>query len=177
MVFGLLEGYHHNFFRLWRWETPKWNDDEPLGVKYAQPHPWMRTGPGVANDGKPKFDLTRMNSVYFDRLRERIVAAKARDMYVSVMLFEGWEVQFLDAWTYHPFNASNNVNQIEGDANHDGRGIEYNTLVPSPMGERVLAAQESYVRKVVDTVNDLDSVLYEIRNEAGGYSAAWCSIT
>jgi hypothetical protein len=32
---------------------------------------------------------------------------------------------------------------------------------------QVLRHQESYVRKVVDTVNDLDNVLYEIINEGG----------
>ena len=53
-------------------------------------------------DEKPKFDLTRFNPDYFDRMREHIQAAKARGMYVSVMLFEGWEMQFTDAWIYHP---------------------------------------------------------------------------
>ena len=28
----LLERHHHNFFRLWRWETPKWTDAQPRGV-------------------------------------------------------------------------------------------------------------------------------------------------
>ena len=30
----------------------------------------------------------------------------------------------------------------------------------------ITALQEAYVRKVVDTVNDLDNVLYEISNES-----------
>jgi len=38
---------------------------------------------------------------------------------------------------------------------------------------RVLALQEAYVGKVIDTVNDLDNVLYEICNEAGAYSTDW----
>jgi hypothetical protein len=41
------------------------------------------------------------------------------------------------------------------------------------MGKRVLALQEAYIRKVVDTVNDLDNVLYEACNEAGAYSTNW----
>ena len=41
------------------------------------------------------------------------------------------------------------------------------------MGKRVLALQEAYVRKVIDTVNDLDNVLYETCNEAGTYSTEW----
>ncbi len=168
-----LEAHHHNFFRLWRWEVPKWYDDKPLGVKHARPHPWLRTGPGVASDEKPKFDLTRLDPEYFDRMRQRIQAAGARGMYVSVMLFEGWAMRVVDAWTYHPYNPSNNVNQIDADANHGGRGLEYYTLQAGPMGKRVLALQEAYVRKVVDTVNDLDNVLYEVCNEAVPNSIAW----
>src|SRR5438034_11739297 len=27
-----LVAHHHNFFRLWRWEAPKWTDAQPKGV-------------------------------------------------------------------------------------------------------------------------------------------------
>jgi Family of unknown function (DUF6298) len=168
-----LQAHNHNFFRLWRWEAPKWTDDEPRGVAYAQPHPWLRTGPGKAKDDKPKFDLTRFDPEYFDRMRTRIMAARDRGMYVAIMLFEGWEVQFLDAWNTHPFNAASNINGIDGDADGDGRGLEYYTLQTSSMGKRVLAMQQAYLREIVDTVDDLDNVLYEVCNEAGPYSTEW----
>src|SRR5436309_2506910 len=72
---NFLESHHHNFFRLWRWESTRWHDDEPRGLAHAQPHPWLRTGPGVAMDEKPKFDLTRFDPEYFNRMREHIQAA------------------------------------------------------------------------------------------------------
>jgi hypothetical protein len=37
----------------------------------------------------------------------------------------------------------------------------------------VLELQQAYVRKVIDTVNDLDNVLYEIANESFGDSTEW----
>jgi hypothetical protein len=37
--------------------------------------PWSRTGPGKAKDGKPKFNLDSFDQTYFDRLRERVIAA------------------------------------------------------------------------------------------------------
>ena len=37
----------------------------------------------------------------------------------------------------------------------------------------MVALQEAYVRHVVDTVNDLDNVLYEIANEAGIFTVPW----
>ena len=169
-----LERHNHNFFRLWRWEVTQWTDRFTGGeVKYCRPHPWLRTGPGLAKDGEPKFDLTRFNPEYFDRLRTRLIAARDRGIYAAVMLFEGWEIQFTDGWAHHPFQGANNVNGVEGDANGDGNGLEYNTLQDTPMGRRVLELQEAYVRKVIDTVNDLDNVLYEICNEAGAYSTEW----
>ncbi|HEV3167858.1 MAG TPA: DUF6298 domain-containing protein [Isosphaeraceae bacterium] len=167
-----LDKHNHNFFRLWRWEAPRWSDAQPAGVvKYCLPHPWKRTGPGLAADGKPKFDLTEFDSDYFTRLRERITKARDRGIYVSVMLFEGWELQFTDAWKYHPFHGPNNVNQI--DADPTGRGLLLNQLRDDPMGKKVLELQEAYLRKVVDTVNDLDNVLYEACNEANADSTPW----
>ena len=107
-------------------------------------------------DGKPGFDLTRFDG-YFDRLRSRVTAARDHGIYVSVMLFEGWEIQFTDGWRHHPFHGANNVNGIEADANGDGSALEYNTIHDSDMGRRLLELQRAYVRKVVDTVNDLDN--------------------
>ncbi len=161
---NLLERYGHNFIRLWRWEFPKWTDAQPKGmIKYCRPHPWARRGPGLAADGKPKFDLERFDAEYFERLRARVAAAGARGVYVSIMLFEGWGVQFTDGWNYHPFNAANNVNGV------GAAGSDYVTLAD----KRVTGIQEAYLRKVVDTVNDLDNVLYEVANEAGGDSTGW----
>ena len=66
-------------------------------------------------------------------------------------------------------NVNNNINGINGDPNGDGRGIEIHTLhIPV-----VTELQEAYVRKVIDTVNDMDNVLYEIANESGNYFTEW----
>ena len=169
-----LEDHGHNFFRLWRWELPRWtgrqwDDRYPPGqIKFCQPHPWVRTGPGKAADGKPRFDLTRFDPEYFERLRTRVMAAGDRGIYAGVMLFEGWGAQFLeDGWDFHPFNRANNVNGIDGDR------VGYYQLQDTEMGGRILELQEAYIRKVVDTVNDLDNVLFEVCNEAGAYSTAW----
>ena len=52
-----MEAYHHNFMRLWMFEQPEracWTETRIL----FDPLPWARIGPGTANDGLPKFDLT-----------------------------------------------------------------------------------------------------------------------
>ena len=158
--------YGHNFIRLWRWEPPQWNYGAARKGKlsFCTPHPWVRTGPGEAADGKPKFDLTRFNEEYFTRLRDRVQAAGKRGIYVSVMLFEGHCLQFAEeGWRFHPFHPDNNVNQLSMDWQ------DYYTL----KNPKVWELQARYIRKVMDAVNDLDNVLYEVCNEAGPYSTEW----
>ncbi len=85
----MAQQHGHNFMRLWSWDHPKfapWTDD----VVYFDPMPYLRTGPGLANDGLPKFDLTQFNPVYFETLRQRVIEAGKRSLYLAVMLFEGW---------------------------------------------------------------------------------------
>jgi acetyl esterase/lipase len=167
--------HRHNFIRLWRWESTGW-DSSSSGWKnentrfVVAPHPWKRTGPGMALDGKPRFDLTMFDPAYFTRLRSRVQAARQQGIYVSIMLFEGWGLQFApDAWENHPFNSQNNINGINGDKNGDKKGIEIHELADP----KVTAVQEAYVRKVIETVGDLDNVLYEISNENHPPSTAW----
>ena len=168
-----LQKHNHNFIRLWTWEQAGW---DPWAEEHVEVGPvaFVRTGPGQALDGEPKFDLTRPNDAYFERLRERVAAARARGIYVSVMLFEGWSVerkgQVGNPWQGHPFNKANNVNGVDGDLNHDGQGPEIHTL-DAP--EAILDVQHAYVRRVIDTVNDLDNVLYEIGNEMHPGSVQW----
>jgi acetyl esterase/lipase len=167
--------HHHNFIRLWRWESTGW-DSSSSSWKNANtqfvvaPHPWKRTGPEMALDGRPRFDLTQFDPDYFDRLRDRVDAARRRGIHVSVMLFEGWALQFADdAWTKHPFHPKNNVNGIDGDTNRDGKAVEIHELADP----KITALQEAYVRKVIETVGDLDNVLYEISNENHPASTDW----
>jgi hypothetical protein len=169
-----LARHGHNFIRLWTWEPVTW-DTPPKrwgGRRQhnAAPQPWARTGKGKALDGKVKFDLTKYDPEYFKRLRTRVEAARKRGIYVSVMLFEGWAMQFAPgAWEGHPFHPKNNVNGINADTDGDGKGLEFHELG----NKAVLDLQAAYIRKAIDTVNDLDNVLWEISNENHPASTKW----
>ena len=121
-----------------------------------------------------KFDTTKFNQAYLDELRQRVAAAGDRGIYVSVMLFEGWSIDSkgvlgYNPWSFHPYHASNNINGINGDPNNTGNGVSVNTLnIPV-----IVNAQKDYIRKVVDILNDLDNVLYEITNEGDANSTSW----
>ena len=174
---NFLESNGHDFFRLYTWEQARWTLETPDENYWFYPETaYLRTGPGNANDGQPKFDLTQLNQAYFDRVRERVQEAGARGIYVAVMLFNGWSVAKAkgslhknNPWRGHPFNLANNINGVNGDPNGDDSGEEtQELLVPA-----VTALQEAYVRKMIDTVNDLDNVLYEISNESSNGSQSW----
>lgn len=177
-----LSKHHHNFIRLWAWDSTTWDTraNGALGkdfIHHAAPLPWARTGPGEAWDGKPKFDLTQFSPDYFHRLRSRVAAAGERGLYVSVMLFEGWGLFHgnrrsgtLDGWAWrtHPFHPANHVNGLTVQGSDTLGGKVHNLRNPS-----VNRLQAAYIRKVVDTLNDLDNVLFEVLNEGGEKDWNW----
>ncbi|MBN2287676.1 MAG: hypothetical protein JXI43_14610 [Tissierellales bacterium] len=169
-----MKKYNHNFIRLWTWELLNWdtqaNREDEAQIHSTSPQPWLRTGPGNALDGKLKFDLKKYNPIYFERLKQRVKLAAHNDIYVSIMLFEGWGLQFSpNAYKNHPFHPDNNINGINGDLNNDGNGVEIHTLAD----EEITAIQEDYVKQIIETVNKFDNVLFEISNENHPPSTDW----
>jgi len=163
-----LQQQKHNFTRLWAWEQ-----SPTVGKSALLTLPYERTGPGVALDGGFKFDLRRLNQAYFDQLRSRVAAAAERGIYVSVVLFQSLSAPAKNnqsnPWQANPLNRANNINGINGDTNSDGVGDEaFNLSIPT-----VTTLQETYARKVVDTLYDLDNVLYEVSGDGALGTLAW----
>jgi hypothetical protein len=157
-----------NFMRLWTAElTDSADTDDVDENTVALPWKWLRTGPGQANDGGLKFDLSKFDQSYFDRMRARIITAGQNGIYVSVMLFNGYELQFeTNPVDGDPYGDSNNVNNVSCPGNCPTDS--------SQMSDEVWNIEKAYIQKVVDTVNDLDNVLYEVSNESGSpFSDSW----
>ena len=192
-----LERHGHNFLRLWIWEQASrapWSRDETRFL----PLPYERPGPGAALDGQPRFDLESFNQAFFERLRSRVAKAQEHGVYVSVMLFQGFSLdqkgheletstwasirrrlsklglghpymEVNNPWIDHPFNKENNINGLDGDPLSHGDGRDVHTLrIPE-----VTRIQEAFVRKMIDTLNEFENVLWEIANESHAESAAW----
>lgn len=172
----------HNTIRLWTADTPKadngnvpapgFNGTTPYYTT-VEPTPYARSGVCCAADGGNKYDLTTFNQAYFDRLRDRVAGARDRNLYVIVTLFN-WHGAVgsggRNPWTYNPYRSANNTNAVNGDTNADGNGEELFTVDSSSWLDR----QKAFVHKVVDTLNDLDNVIYETCHDCGaGSEVAW----
>lgn len=165
-----LSEHHFNYLRNWIiWSTGS-GSMAPVNHAIASPMPYRRVeGQGKARDGGNKFDLYQFDEQFFQRMRRRFEDLQERGIYVSIMLFEVYG--FLEGeacgepsqtlWDGNVCNEANNINGIDTDDNGDGKGIEFFYTDD----ERILSLQRAYVRKVIDTVNHLDNVFYEIANE------------
>ena len=162
--FALDHGY--NYIKSQTWEEARHITDGQYW--YIQPTIWARTGPGTALDGGLKFNLNVLNDAYFNRVRSRVLQAEQNGLYVVVDFFHGFSVtdkgNISDAWTAHPMNAANNVNGINGDPTNQGDGMDVDTLVIPA----VTAYQKAYIAHMIDTLNDLNNVIWEIALEPDG---------
>ena len=127
--------------------------------------PWARsTTPGYAHGGN-KFDLSRFNAAYFDRLKDFVTKAGRHGIVVEVNLF----CPFYDEaqWKLSPFNVNNNVNALGKVARTDVYTLDKHG--------GLLAVQEALVRKIVAELKECDNIYYEICNEPyfGGVTMAW----
>jgi hypothetical protein len=127
--------------------------------------PWARSDtPGYANGGN-KFDLTKWDAAYFQRLRDFVGHAAKRGVVVEMNLFCPFYEESM--WKLSPQNAANNVNGV-------GAVPRTNVYTLDQHGG-LLGVHERMVEKIVTELKDFDNVYYEICNEPyfGGVTLEW----
>ncbi len=157
---SFMTSHGFNFMHIWTWWLPNGGTANEAPIQFSSgPYPWARTGPGTANDGGPQFDLTQLDPNYFSRLRARIIQAGQNGIYVSIYLFNGYEFQLdVNSSDGNPFESGNNVN-----------GVNCPNTCPtdnSKITPQVWTFEQQFISQVINTVNDLDNVLYAISNES-----------
>jgi hypothetical protein len=172
-----LQAHGHNFTLLWYTELPKFRGlptTETAPPDFTvRPHPWTRTGPGLAADGGLKFDLTKFDQDYFARLRARVQALSQAGIYAGVYLFTGeWLLRFRCATDGYPFSGPNNINGVD-DGYRGGALASAASAVTMTASNAITDFQDAYVRKTLDTLNDLPNVLWIVSEEAPGNSTWW----
>jgi hypothetical protein len=170
-----LVAHGHNFTLLWYTELPKFCKFPSTATSppdlTAGPHPWRRTGPGNASDGGLKFDLTKLDQSYFDRLRKRTQALHNAGIYAGVYLFTGeWLNIFRCPGDGYPFTGTNNINGVDDGYISGSKGVGAVTMTAP---NAITKFQDAYVEKVIDTLNDLPNVLWVVSEEAPANSTWW----
>ncbi len=174
---GFLKSHGHNFTLLWCTELPRFHglpstENSPPDFSVS-PFPWQRTGPGLATDGKLKFDLTRFDQAYFDRLRARVQALSNAGIYAGVYFFTGeWLLRFRCETDGYPFSGPNNVNTVD-DGYRGGSAATAVSSVTMTAPNEITHFQDAYVKKTIDTLNDLPNVLWIVSEEAPAKSTWW----
>jgi Protein of unknown function (DUF4038)/Putative collagen-binding domain of a collagenase/Family of unknown function (DUF6298) len=172
-----LKTHGHNFTLLWCTELPKFHglpttETSPPDFTVS-PFPWLRTGPGLATDGGSRFDLTKPDEAYFHRLRARAQALNRAGIYVGVYLFSGeFLLRFRCATDGYPFSGPNNINGVD-DGYRGGSPATAVSSVTMTAPNAITHFQDAYVRKVIDTLNDLPNVLWIVSQESPIKSAWW----
>ena len=137
-----MESHGYNFTRLWT----GWGNNFPK--------PWKKVN--------GKFDMTKYNQRYFDTLRRRVEKIQARGMYCSVMFFGSLIAMNTESgWRKMAWYPDNNINPELANAFSVTDGYSFFTKDPG-----ALAIQRQFVKKMIDTLNDLDNIIWEIGNEA-----------
>jgi hypothetical protein len=118
--------------------------------------PFVRTGPGVALDGQPVFDLEQWNPEYFDRLHGFLSLAEAYGIVVEVVLFSNTYNDVV--WSLNPLNPNNNVTMDPEPA------ILWQDYMTTRWDE-LWRWQQAHARKILQETNRYRNVIYEICNE------------
>jgi len=127
------------------------NTMAPQDARFICPWRCVERGPGNA---PLKWDLTRWDEAYWQRLRDFVAQAGARGIVVEYVLF--CYMYSDELWRASPLHPDNNVNGLRVENPNDIFKLDN-----SP----VLAAQEAFVRKAAQELNRFDNVYYEIANE------------
>lgn len=109
--------------------------------------PWVRRPDG-------KWDLSKFDPAYFERLHDLVVLASDRSIVVEFVLFCFWYGDSF--WKASPMHPANNV---------QGIGPEDKEKVFDLADKMFLAYQEAFVRKIVEVTNSFDNLILEICNE------------
>jgi hypothetical protein len=128
---------------------------KPESTDYVAPY--LRTGPGTALDGLPKYDLEQWNPEFFARLHGFLGMAMEKGIIVELTLLSN--VYNETVWALSPLHGENNINSMGKTPWHDYMSMRDTALFNE---------QQRFVKKVLEEVEPYDNLIIEICNEPIG---------
>jgi len=117
-----------------------------------KPESWLT--PWAKDSVTNKYDLSKWNETFFQRIKSFVAKASEYDIIVEVTLFTSYYTDH--QWSTSPFNPKNNIQSIDS--------ISFKQVNTLNNG-KLMDIQEKYVRKVVKELNDFGNITFEIQNE------------
>jgi Bacterial Ig domain/IPT/TIG domain/Putative collagen-binding domain of a collagenase len=177
---NFLVAHRQNSTVLWHKDLPtfcNWGAQGTWTIDSTTGMPWARPAGPNASDGKPKFDLNTFNQAFFDRVRARVMQLQQNGIYAVVELFDGLGLTSNRCSSIaspngdgYPFTGVNNINGIDDGFTGANDGTQSMTMSAT---NAITNIQDAYVRKMVDTLNDLQNVIWEPSEEAPDNSTFW----
>lgn len=134
--------------------------------------PWARTGKGKAWDGLSRYDLTKFNPWYFNRLKEFSKLCDENGLVLYVSMYNTHNLlEYLTHWVDYPFRAVNNINEtgltepspIEPWARFHGGNQFYNPANPS-----LAKLHRAYIFHVLDELGNANNIIFNLGGEFSG---------
>ncbi len=117
-----------------------------------KPKSWLT--PWAKESSSDKYDLSRWNDVFFERLKAFVASAWNKGIVVEVTLFMAYYGGH--QWSVSPFNPKNNIQGLETLSFKQVNTLDNGSL---------MGIQEKYVRQVVRELNTFGNLFFEIQNE------------
>jgi hypothetical protein len=116
-------------------------------------------------------------------MRSEAVTLQQNGIYAIVELFDGNNLTSTRCGTNSspngdgfPLTGANNINGIDDGYTGSGAcGVAAVTQASAATNPNLLAIQDAYVKKMIDTLNDLPNVIWEVSEEQPGSSFSSCS--
>jgi hypothetical protein len=134
--------------------------------------PWARSGTGKAYDGLSKYDLTKYNPWYFQRLREFTAACDTRGLIHFHNLYNTHNVLETAAhWTDYPWRPFNNINDTglpEPMPLEAGNTVHIANQFYSMDYPPLAQLHRSYINKVLDEVGGAPNIILGVAFQFAG---------
>lgn len=160
-------GFEHNY-GLWYDRRRDAHDTGCRSSNAVKPpfleQPWSRSGIGNACDGLSKYDLTKFNTWYFDRLREFSLLSDTK----GTVLFHNYYMQhaLLESQTHYvdfPWRPRNTLQATNMPDSIPAANAFYNTS-----NAVVRDLHRRYIRKVLDEIGEFSNVVHLTSQEYTG---------
>jgi hypothetical protein len=134
--------------------------------------PWARSGQGTATDGLSKYDLTRYNPWYFDRIKTFARLAGQHGIVLYHHLYNNHNLLETAAhWTDSPWRPANNINDTglpEPMPLESNQRIHLANQFYDAANPRLRALHRAYIFHVLDELAPNDNIIFGLAYQYSG---------